>query len=250
MDHKHFFVVSFLLITASFSTPAQNVEVSRENKTVAVTVTKSVEVQPEFGTVQIGYRNEGRTQDSVYEENGRHAQKIIEVLLAAGVKKADIQTESLDLSRVDDSWREQKQDQGKEPRYQATQTWKVRVPIGEVQKVVDHAVEAGANNVSDVVWAVKDPDALDAQARVAAVAKARQLAEEMAQTLGGKVGGLLYVSNGEPPNPYFRAGGGGGGYPKANLQTVEVDAVKLPVLNLFPQKVSREVTIYAVFVLE
>ena len=247
MNRQYLLGVSFLLLAISCPTRAQNVEVRRDNKTVAVTVTKSVEVQPEFGMVQIGYRNEGRTQDSVYEQNGRQAQKIIEALLAAGVNKADIQTESLDLSRADDSWREQKQDQDKEPRYQAAQTWRVRVPIGEVQKMVDHAVEAGANNVSDVVWAVKDPDALDAQARVAAVAKARQLAEEMAQTLGGKVGGLLYVSNGEPPSSYSRAYGGFG---PGDLRTVEVQAEKLSILNLFPQKVRREVTIYAVFSLE
>jgi uncharacterized protein len=241
MNRRYVFGGSFLLLIISVSTRAQDVRVSRENKTVAVTVTKSVEVQPELGIVYVGYHNDGRTKDSVYDENSREAQKILEALLAAGVKKADIQTESLDLSRVDDSWREQKQN--KEVQYKAAQTWKIRVPIGEVQKVVDLAVEAGANHVSDVVWAVKDPDALDTQARAAAVANARQLAEQMAQTLGGKVGGLLYVSNGEPP----RAGGNAW---NGNLQTVEVSSAKVPVLNLFPQKVSREVTIYAVFALE
>jgi hypothetical protein len=204
-----------------------------------------VEVQPEFGTVQIGYRNEGHTQDSVYEENGRQAQKIIEALLAAGVKKADIQTVSLDLNRVDDSSGEQRPK--REPlRYQALQTWRIRAPIGEVQKVVDQAVAAGANNISEIVWAVKDLDALDAKARGEAIAAARQVAGEMAQALGGKVGGLLYVSNADSSSQFYRQGRFGGG----GMQTVEVSAEKLPILNLFPQKVSREVTIYAVFALE
>ena len=248
MNHKHLFAASFLLVAASFSTPAQNVEVSRENKTVAVTVTKSIEVPPEFGMVQIGYHNEGRTQDSVYEENGRQAQKIIEALLAAGVKKTDIQTESVDLSRVDDSSRGEKQD--KERRYEATQSWRIRAPIGEVQKVVDQAVAAGANNVSEIMWAVGDLDALDARARREAVTHARALAEEMAQSLGAKVGGLLYVSNNESPSAYFQSGRNGGRFANGNMQTVEVTAAKMPLLNLFPQKVRREVSIYAVFALE
>jgi uncharacterized protein len=248
MNHKHLLTLSSLLVTASFSTPAQNVEVSRENKTAAVTITKSIEVQPEFGMVQIGYHNEGRTQDSVYEENGRQAQKIIAALLAAGVKKSDIQTESVDLSPVGDSSRGEKQD--KERRYEATQSWRIRAPIGEVQKVVDQAVTAGANNVSEIIWAVNDLDALDAQARREAVTKARALAEEMAQSLGGKVGGLLYVSNSESPGGYFQFGRNGGRFANGNMQTVEVTAAKLPLLNLFPQKVRREVTIYAVFALE
>ena len=99
----------------------------------------------------------------------------------------------------------------------------------------------------DVVWSVADPDALDVKARGEAISKARQIVDEMAKSLGGRVGGLLYVSNGEPYGSYFRAGGGFG---NGNLQTVEVSATKLPILNLFPQKVRREVTIYAVFALE
>ena len=225
---------------------AQNIQVNRENKTVAVSVTKSVEVLPDYASVQIGYRNRGAEQASVYEENGRHAEKIISALLAAGMKKEDIQTQGLDLGRVEDSSQEQEKEK-KEPLFEATQTWAVRAPIGSVQNVVDHAVAAGANTVSDVQWAVADPDSLDARAREEAIAKARQVAEEMAKSLGGKVGGLLYVSNGEPSGSYFRSGNSFG---KGMPQTVEVVGEKLAILNLFPQKVRREVTIYAVFALE
>jgi hypothetical protein len=234
-----------LLATLVVPARAQNIQVNRENKTVAVSVTKSVEVQPDYASIQIGYRNRGPEQGAVYEENGRHAEKIISALLAAGVKKQDIQTQGLDLARVEDQ--EQDKEKSKEPVFEATQTWAVRAPIGSAQNVVDHAVAAGANTVSDVQWAVTDPDSLDARAREEAMANARQVADEMAKSLGGKVGGLLYVSNGEPSGSYFR---GGGGFGKANLQTVEVAGTRLPILNLFPQKVRREVTIYAVFALE
>jgi hypothetical protein len=236
-----------LLATLVVPTRAQNIQVNRENKTVAVSVTKSVEVQPDYASVQIGYRNRGPEQGAVYEENGRHAEKIISALLAAGIKKEDIQTQGLDLGRVDDSSQEQEKEKGKKPLFEATQTWAVRAPIGSVQNVVDHAVAAGANTVSDVQWALADPDSLDARAREEAMAKARQVANEMAKSLGGKAGGLLYVSNGEPSGSYFRSGNSFG---KGMPQTVEVFGEKLPILNLFPQKVRREVTIYAVFALE
>jgi len=125
----------FLLLFAGFalSTRAQDIQVNRENKTVAVSVTKSVEVQPELGSVQIGYRNQGRLQSSVYEENGRQAQKIIEALLAAGVKREDIQTEAVQLGRVDEPSRESQQE--KAPRFEAAQIWKIRVPIGGSKKL-------------------------------------------------------------------------------------------------------------------
>jgi uncharacterized protein len=175
----------------ALSTPAQDIQVNHENKTVAITVTKSVEVQPELGSVQIGYRNQGLLRSSVYEENGRQAQKIIESLLAAGVKKEDIQTEAVELVRVDESPQEPQREGP--PRFEASQTWKIRAPVGEVQKVVDQAVAAGANQVSDVAWSVVDPDALDVRGRGEAIAKARQIAYEMAKSLGEKAGTLVYI---------------------------------------------------------
>lgn len=111
--------ILFLAILA-LPARAQNIQVNRENKTVAVSVTKSVEVQPDYASVQIGYRNRGSEQASVYEENGHHAEKIISALLAAGIKKEDIQTQGLDLGRVDDSSQEQEREKDKPPLFEAT----------------------------------------------------------------------------------------------------------------------------------
>ena len=244
MNRTPLLVTALLMLFIAYPTRAQNILVSRENKTVSVTVTKSVDVQPEIGMVQVGYHNTGRTQSAVYEENATISRKIIEALLGAEVNKADIQTETLLLGRIDNSY--QKLQPEREPQFEATQSWRVRVPVGQVQKVVDHAVAAGANDVGDVSWVVADPDALDAKARGLALAKARETAQEMAQSFGRKVGEVLYISNVEASRPEFMARGGGG----EGMQTVEVSAVKLPLLNLFPQKVNREVTVYAVFALE
>ena len=43
---------------------AQGVWVNRDNKTVSISVTESIEVQPEIGVVTLGYQNFGRTQSS------------------------------------------------------------------------------------------------------------------------------------------------------------------------------------------
>jgi len=236
-----------------FATPSnasgQGVSVSRENKTVAVTVTESLEVQPEIGIVNLGYHNFGRTQEGAYEENGRAAGKIIEALLKAGVKKEDIQTETLQLGRSDEIFKQAAQKQDKELQFQAQQTWKVRAPIGEVQKVVDQAVAARANDIQEVEWIVKDQAAIDAKARALAIAKARGVAEEMVHSLGGKVGVLLYVSNSDASGYLARFTNANVSGP-GNLSTVEVLATPKMVLNLFPQKVKRDATVYAVFAME
>jgi len=240
-------IVWFFLLLATWTLPAQaqDIQVSRENRTVAVSVTKTVEVSPEFASVEIGYSNRGREQSSVYEENGRQTEKVINALLAAGVKKEDIQTETLDLGPADESSREEGKE--KESLFEATQTWTIRAPLGSVQKVVDHAVAAGANKVSEILWLVSDPNALDVKARQQAVVQAQQVAEEMAKSLGGKLGNLLYVSNEGASSAYLRSNAHFG---SGKVQTIEVTSERLPILNLFPQKVRREVTVYAVFALE
>jgi len=229
---------------------AQGVWVNRDNKTVSISVTESIEVQPEIGVVTLGYQNFGRTQDAVFEENAHAAEKIIKALLAAGVKKEDIETQTLQLGRTEEQIKQADTKQETEPQFQAQQLWRIRVPVGEVQKVVDLAVAAGANDIQDVDWGVKDPDALDTKARAQAISRARSLAQEIAQSLGGKAGDLLFVSNNQV-SAYAAQFGNTGAFGNRGLSTVEVvSSARLPLLNLFPQKVKREATIYAVFALQ
>jgi uncharacterized protein len=228
---------------------AQDVQVSRENKTVAVTTAETLELEPEYGIVKLGFHNYAASQDIAYEDNGRLAAKIIKALLGAGVKKEDIETEAIQLGRVEEDYTSTPRQRSKEQQFQAQQTWNISVPVNEVQKVVDIAVLAGANDVQEVVWAVKDPDSVERKLRAAAIARARSEGEEMAQGLGVKLGALLYVTNSDANHTYYGVFGANKRH-RGALTTVEVSAQRLPILNLYPQKVRQEVTVYAVFALE
>lgn len=115
------------------------------------------------------------------------------------------------------------------------------------QAVVDLAVKNGANEVEDVEWEVADPVALQAKASGAALAKAREVAEQMAKGLGAKLGDLVYASNRAPVPKAWRG-----------METVTVNAEvagmrteeRKPRLTLFPQKVKSDATVYAVFAIE
>lgn len=220
---------------------AQEIQVNRENRVISVTATGTIEVEPEIAVVQIGYHNYGRARDSAYEENKDAAAKIIEALLAAGIKKGDIETNSVQLGPVDSPDGDWTSEQRTERQFEADEKWNVQVLPAQAQKVVDQAVAAGANEVQDVNWSVTNPAALDANATDAALAKARALAAQIAQQFGGKVGELLYVSN-----------AGGNQMDRSVLYEEQVQSIPphSQNLNLFPQKVDREVTVYAVFALE
>ena len=175
----------------------QNIQVNRQNKTIAVTADDSVAANAEVALIAIGYHNFAPTQDAAYRENLRASEQIIVALLAAKVPKANIETQKLSLTRpeFDNKWTAEMK---KDRQFEAAQSWRITVSAADAQAVVDFALKAGANEVGDVQWDVADPIALQAKAGRAALAKARTVAEQMANGLGAKLGELVYASNRAP----------------------------------------------------
>jgi uncharacterized protein YggE len=234
---------TFLWDTAAF---AQDVQVNRQNRTIAVEVTETIEVDPDLAIVRVGYHNFGSAQSAVYEENSRVASKIVDALLAAGLKKESIETEKASLGQVESAYKDWTPAERKERQFEAEQMWEIRVGPPDAQKVADQAIAAGANEMQEVSWVVKNPSDLEAKTIGTALTKARELADQMAHQFGGKIGEPLYISNHHQINIVTRSGGGGGG----GLRTVEVQAAPKANLKLYPQKVRRDATIYVVFALD
>ncbi len=87
---------------------AQDIQVNRQNKTIAVTAEESVAADAEVAVLAIGYHNYGLTQDSAFHENIQAAEKIASAILAAKIPEGNIETEKLSLGRaqIDDKWNE------------------------------------------------------------------------------------------------------------------------------------------------
>lgn len=223
---------------------AQDIQVNRQNKTIAVTADESTTADAEVALLPIGYRNYGVTQDATFQENVRAAERITKALLDANVPKANIETDKLQLTRaeIDEKWTA---DMKKERQFVAGQYWHVTISASEAQTVVNLAVNAGANEVDDVDWNVADPVALQAKAGAAALAKAKSIADQMARGLGTKLGELVYASNRAPVAKMWR-----GMTVNTSTAMVASTAEKQPKLTLFPQKVKSDATVYAVFSIE
>jgi len=84
----------------------QDIQVNRQNKTIAVTADESITADAEVAVLEIGYHNFGITQDAAFQENVRVAERITKALLDAKVPKANIETEKLHLARteIDEKW--------------------------------------------------------------------------------------------------------------------------------------------------
>ncbi|HZU43375.1 MAG TPA: SIMPL domain-containing protein [Terriglobales bacterium] len=191
--------IAVVLCCASGLLPAfsQQIQVNRQNKTIAITADDSVSVDPEVAIITVGYQNYAPTKDAAYDDNVRVSNEVTKALLSRGVQKSAVETESLRLERAerDEKWTIEEK---KERQFQATQTWTIHVTAERAQAVVDTALRAGANVLEAVDWNVSDPKALQAKAGAAALTKAKTIAEQMAKGLNAKLGDLVYASNRAP----------------------------------------------------
>jgi len=137
-----------------------------------------VKADPEFAIVHIGYRNFA-------------AAKILDALLASGLKRTDIETEDIALRQPESENGTSAPRNAKESGFEAIQEWAITTRPEDAHNVVDRAIAAGTNDLQSVVWIVANPGALDVKASALALDKARDLASQMAQP-GGKIGQVLF----------------------------------------------------------
>lgn len=238
-----------VLLCAAQTAPTQELQVTKDNKSVEVTVTQKVEVEADTARVTLEAKTFGQTHDAAYEENLRIANQVIKSLVDGGISKDRIETHSLKSEAQNyDDLKDLAAEERKLHRFTVAQSWTVRIATPDAQRVVDLAVRAGANRIVGIEWEVNDQDGLDAKARRASIEKAKTIAEEIASGLGGKLGAILFVSNASESKLLY--------IPQAGLseETTKQQFIeqfwKRGSLQLFPEKVTREVTLHAIFALQ
>lgn len=249
---KPFVVIALSLIALIFNLPtaAQQIEVNRQNRTIAVIAEDSITADPEIGFIVVGYHNYGPTKDAAFQDNVRVAKQITRTLSDANVPKETIETRTLELQRVepDEKWTpEMKRDR----QFEARQSWVIRIPTAQVGPLIASVTKGGANEISGLSWNVIDSAALQAKASGAALAKARGIADQMAKGLGTRLGDLVYASNKSPVNDNFvesfwqRQDAANRVYKFASDPGFSESSVEI-----YPQKVKSTATVFAVFAIE
>jgi uncharacterized protein YggE len=224
---------------------AQQIEVNKNNRTIAVTATDKATADAEVATVHIGFQVYATDSRSAYALGSKTSNAIIDALKKAGVEASAIQSEAQSIAPVQPyEIQNLTESQKAERQYQVAQSWSVKTSAKAASSVLDTAVQAGANQSGQIDWDVADPDALEAKAAESALKRAHAIADQMAKGLGSSVGPLIYASNqvAERPMPLSMADKFTGGLNRA--------AVAAAPLALSPQKVTRSATVYAVFAIE
>ncbi len=150
--------------------------------------------QPDIVRVELGVDVVAADLASAMARADEDMAAVRDVVLAAGVAQEDIRTQTYSI------WREDVRDANNVvtgARYHVNHSYQVTVrALDAIGALLPAAVEAGANSVGAIQFALSDPAALQSQARAAAMDDARRRAEELAAAGGVTLGAPLEIVEG------------------------------------------------------
>jgi len=188
--------------------------------TITVVGEGKVRIEPDIARVSIGVETLRDTVDEASAANQETVDAVLAALQAQGIAEEDIQTSGFSI------FAERYGPGGPLPddqvRYRVSNNVSVTIrDLENVGAVLDAAIEAGANNIYGVEFALDDPSTVESDARASAVEDARAKAEDLAALSGVELGDLISISEIVAQGGGFYAGNfaeqarafGGGGTP-------------------------------------
>jgi uncharacterized protein YggE len=174
-----------LLVMTALASPAAaaEIQIAATGPVVELTVNESVEAEPDIATVSAGVTTDARTAVEAMRTNAQAMTAVVDRIKQLGVAERDIQTSGINLgARYDYDQANQRQVfRG----YQASN--RVSVTLRDIQRtgeVLDALVAAGATDLGGPEWSIDDDTAARAQARSAAMERARAQALEYTRLAG------------------------------------------------------------------
>jgi uncharacterized protein YggE len=239
------FSLATLMLVCSVAIKAQSVQVNQQNRTIEISASSSIEVTADRVAIVVGYHNYGPTHEDAFNQNSRVAAQILKAWKDVGVSDKMIATNSLTSHpTAEDDLKDMAPAERREKQYEVNQSWRIEETVEVAEKLLDVAVDSGANDVSAPEWSLTDPDAAESRAYASALEKARAVADQMAKSFGSKTGALLYASNESRPSRFV----------DLNSMSSSIVGKKnysaRPATKLLPQKIEKSGYVRAIFALE
>jgi uncharacterized protein len=177
---------AFVVATA-LALPAQAAD-----KLVTVTGQATISVVPDSAEIRIGVTSQGKTAREASDANAKQMTAVIAAIKADGIAERDIRTSRLSLQPQYDR---SKSGLARLLGFQATNQLSVKIhAIDKLPSLLDHAIAAGANEMSGIEFLVSGQSRLLDQARADAIADAHRKAELYAKAAGAKLGHVVAIS--------------------------------------------------------
>lgn len=158
---------------------------------------------PDIATMSTGVVTQAADANAAMRANAEQMAKLMQAIKAAGIAERDVQTSGVNLSP---QYRYAENQPPAITGYQASNTVNLKVrDIGKLGQVLDALVASGANQINGPTFEIDNADAVQDEARAAALKKAQARAEVYANSLGMRVRRIVSISEGggfqAPPRP-------------------------------------------------
>jgi uncharacterized protein YggE len=192
--------------------------------TINVSGEGRVYTKPDIAVVSLSVITEGWSVGNVQEGNSEKMNGLIDFLKDFGIVEKDIKTKNYQIQP------RYSYEEGRAPwisGYRISQTLEIKIrEMDKIGEILEGSVNAGANQVSSLVFEVDNDEEFKAQARKLAIEDAKEKAKKLASDLGVKlikIGGFTEDSD---LDYIYRATelaiGGGGGAPQIELGENEI----------------------------
>ncbi len=199
------------------------------HNTIMVSGVGTASGEPDVAYVEIGVETVDANLSEAFDTANAQITAVIDAIVGMGIAREDIQTTYLNVYQEDIYDPNTGVNTG-EFRFHVQNFVRVTVRnIDQVGEVVTTGVNAGANRVTGLYFGILDQTAIASEARIAAVADARQRAEELAAAFGMQVGDVIYVQEVIGSDVYQMAYGRGGGMDVAQSAPVEGGQLQLSI---------------------
>lgn len=186
---------------------AAEVQIAAQGPVIELSVSETVKARPDIATVSAGVTSNAPTAVAAMQRNAAAMDAVVQRIKALGIAPDDIQTTGIELGAQYDY------DQSSRRQvfrgYQASNRVSVILrKVPDTGRVLDALVASGATDIGGPSFSIDDDTAPRAQARKAALDKARKQAEDYAKWAGYGGVRLLQISeNVDPgrPMPYMGA---------------------------------------------
>ncbi len=155
-----------------------------------------VKAKPDLAMVEIATLSQAVTAKAAVTANTAKVTAIFAMLKASGIDDKDIQTSNFSVGpRYENS-----SIPGRALKivgYDVTNSVTVTVhKLTELGGFLDQAVDAGSNQINNIAFGVNEPQALQDEARQAAVADALRRAKLLSDAAGAKLGAIATITEG------------------------------------------------------
>ena len=213
---KIMIVACILCMVSGFAIYGQ--ESSHQQKLIIVSGEGEVTFEPNIVMVHAGVSTNRMKVADCYEENNQAMRRISKELRERGIAKEDIRTIQFSLNPQYDYVKGKREFRG----YQLRHVFLVKIrDMDKTAEILDKIVEAGATDISNIVFTSDKVEQHESTAREKAIKDAEEKARTLAKSAGVKRGDVVRIEE---------ISGGQGRLPAFQESTLRVAAASPPIM--------------------